>query len=72
MIYETAIENINESDAFTKHLGMFTHPKGAHLTKRTKQLGEWLEQRIDAGTWNYSRVLEKSPAPTTGVRNSRG
>jgi glycine C-acetyltransferase len=72
MTYDTAIENINESDAFTKHLGMFTHPKGAHLTERTKLLGEWLEQRVEAGTWNYSRVLEKSPAPTTGVRNSRG
>jgi hypothetical protein len=70
MIYDTAIKNINESDAFTKHLGMFTHPKGAHLTERTKLLGDWLQQRIDAGTWNYSRVLEKSPAPTTEVKNS--
>jgi 7-keto-8-aminopelargonate synthetase-like enzyme len=72
MIYDDMTENINESDAFTKHLGMFTHPKGAHLTRRTQQLGDWLQQRMDVGTWNYSRVLEKSPAPTTGVKNSYG
>lgn len=72
MIYNNTIENINESDAFTKHLGMFTHPKGAHLIERTQVLGDWLQQRIDAGTWNYSRFLEKSPAPTTGVKNAHG
>ena len=72
MIYNNTIENINESDAFTKHLGMFTHPKGANLIERTQILGDWLQQRIDAGTWNYSRFLEKSPAPTTDVKNSRG
>lgn len=72
MIYDNTVKNINESEAFTKHLGMFTHPKGAHLIERTQQLGDWLEQRKDAGTWNYSRVLEKSPAPTTGVKNPRG
>ncbi|HEX8369832.1 MAG TPA: pyridoxal phosphate-dependent aminotransferase family protein [Pyrinomonadaceae bacterium] len=72
MIYDNTSKNINESDAFTKHLGMFTHPKGAHLTERTKLLGDWLQQRMDVGTWNYSRVLEKSPAPITGVKNSYG
>ena len=36
-----------ETDAFTKHLGMFAHPKGAHLTERTKPLGDWFQQRIE-------------------------
>lgn len=72
MIPDNTITNINESDAFTKHLGMFTHPKGAHLIDRTQILGDWLQQRIDAGTWNYGRFLEGSPTPTADVKNSRG
>ena len=72
MISHNTADNINDSDAFTKHLGMFTHPKGAHLTQRTQVLGDWLQQRIDAGTWNYSRFLEKSPTPVTGVKNTHG
>jgi glycine C-acetyltransferase len=72
MISHNTANNINESDAFTKHLGMFTHPKGAHLIERTELLGKWLEQRMELGTWNYGRFLEKSPAPVTGVKNSRG
>ena len=72
MISHNPIDNINESDAFTKHLGMFTHPKGANLIERTGLLGKWLGQRMDVGTWNYSRFLEKSPAPLTGVKNARG
>lgn len=72
MIYNNTIENINESDAFTKDMGMFTHPKGAHLIERTQVFGDWVQQRVDAGIWNYSRFLEKSPAPTTGVKNAHG
>ena len=72
MISHNTVNNINESDAFTKHLGMFTHPKGAHLIERTELLGRWLQERMELGTWNYSRFLEKSPAPVTGVKNGRG
>jgi glycine C-acetyltransferase len=64
--------SVNESDAFTKHLGMFTHPKGAHLIERTRPLGEWLDSRIDLGTWPYSRSLETSPDTTARVRSSNG
>lgn len=72
MISHNTADNINESDAFTKHLGMFTHPKGAHLIERTENLGRWLAQRKELGIWNYSRFLEKSPSPVTGVKNGRG
>ena len=65
-------ESVNESDAFTKHLGMFTHPKGAHLIERTRPLGEWLNSRIELGTWPYSRALETSPDTTARVRGSNG
>ncbi len=64
--------SVNESDAFTKHLGMFTHPKGAHLIERTRPLGEWLGRRIELGTWPYSRSLETSPDTTARVRSSNG
>lgn len=64
--------SVNESDAFTKHLGMFTHPKGAHLIERTRPLGDWLDSRIELGTWPYSRALETSPDTTARVRSSNG
>lgn len=68
----TGLSSVNESDAFTKHLGMFTHPKGAHLIERTRPLGRWLEQRIGLGTWPYSRSLETSPDTTARVQSSNG
>ena len=64
--------SVNESDVFTKHLGMFTHPKGSHLIERTRPLGEWLGRRIELGTWPYSRSLETSPDTTARVRSSNG
>ncbi|HYN86694.1 MAG TPA: aminotransferase class I/II-fold pyridoxal phosphate-dependent enzyme [Pyrinomonadaceae bacterium] len=64
--------SVNQTDAFTKHLGMFTHPKGAHLIERTRPLGEWLNQRVELGTWPYSRALETSPATDARVKSSNG
>ena len=61
--------SVNESDAFTKHLGMFIHPKGAHLIERTRPLGEWLDRRIELGTWPYSRSLQTSPDTTARVQS---
>lgn len=72
MLSESTISSIIETEAFTKHLGMFTHPKGAHLTERTQPLGAWLEQRIEFGTWPYSRSLETSPATEARLKNSNG
>ncbi|HEY9284635.1 MAG TPA: aminotransferase class I/II-fold pyridoxal phosphate-dependent enzyme [Pyrinomonadaceae bacterium] len=67
-----ATANLNETDAFTKHLGMFTHPKGAHLTERTRPLGDWLRQRVECGTWPYGRALETGPATEARVRSPNG
>lgn len=72
MSSESTISPLLETDAFTKHLGMFTHPKGAHLTERTKPLGDWLQQRIEFGTWPYSRALETSPATDARLKSSNG
>lgn len=72
MILEEVTININETEAFTKHLGMFTHPKGAHLTERTRPLGDWINQRIELNTWPYSRALEASPSPLTRVKSQNG
>lgn len=72
MILEEVTININETDAFTKHLGMFTHPKGAHLTERTRPLGDWIDQRIEFNTWPYSRSLETSPSPLSRVKSQNG
>ncbi len=68
----STIASILETDAFTKHLGMFTHPKGAHLTERTKPLGAWLEQRIEYGTWPYSRALATAPDTQARLISSNG
>jgi 7-keto-8-aminopelargonate synthetase-like enzyme len=64
--------SLNQSDAFTKHLGMFTHPKGAHLIERTQPLGRWLEQRIETKTWPYGRALETSPDAAARVNSPNG
>lgn len=72
MTFDLLSEDITTSEAFTKHLGMFTHPKGAHLTERTSHLGDWLDQRIGLGTWPYARALETSPATEARVRNQSG
>ena len=68
----TSTKSVNESDAFTKHLGMFTHPKGSHLIERTRPLGEWLQQRVELGTWPYSRSLETAPDATARVGSPNG
>lgn len=72
MTLQEATININETDAFNKHLGMFTHPKGAHLTERTRPLGDWINQRLEFSTWPYSRSLEASPASMTRIRSQNG
>src|SRR6185369_15691067 len=65
---ESLIDTAHE-DAFTKHLGMFIEPEGAHLTERTHPLGLWLKQRTLLNTWPYARSLELPPAPTTRIRS---
>jgi len=50
------------SAAFSKHLGVFANPKGAHLLDRTEPLGEWLDMRAELNTWPYARTLQGRPA----------
>lgn len=49
------------SAAFSKHLGLFANPKGAHLLDRTEPLGEWLDLRAELNTWPYARTLQGRP-----------
>ncbi|HEX8408632.1 MAG TPA: aminotransferase class I/II-fold pyridoxal phosphate-dependent enzyme [Thermoanaerobaculia bacterium] len=49
------------SAAFSKHLGLFANPKGAHLLERTEPLGEWLDLRAELNTWPYARTLQGRP-----------
>lgn len=63
------VENINDTEAFTKHLGMFIDPAGAHLTERTRPLGEWVGQRTALSTWPYARALESSPATMARLKS---
>ncbi|HYO16090.1 MAG TPA: pyridoxal phosphate-dependent aminotransferase family protein [Thermoanaerobaculia bacterium] len=60
-------ETIDPSAVFARHLGLFAFPRGAHLTERTKPLGEWLAQRTALNTWPYSRCLEGPPATETRI-----
>ncbi|MFL6213584.1 MAG: aminotransferase class I/II-fold pyridoxal phosphate-dependent enzyme [Blastocatellia bacterium] len=69
MTEQEEYERIHQTDAFTKHLGMFIEPEGAHLTKRTQPLGQWLAERTQFNTWPYARALEQAPAPTTRIRS---
>ena len=69
MIEQEEIMRIHQTDAFTKHLGMFVEPEGAHLTARTQALGAWLNERTQLNTWPYARALLQPPAPTTRIRS---
>lgn len=53
------------NDVFSKHLGVFANPKGAHLLERTEPLGEWLDRRAELNTWPYARTLQQRPASET-------
>ena len=69
MTEQEEFARIHQTDAFTKHLGMFIEPEGAHLTERTKPLGQWLTERTQFNTWPYARALEQAPTPTTRIRS---
>ena len=53
------------SPAFSKHLGLFTNPKGSHLLDRTRPLGDWLDLRAELNTWPYARTLQGRPGNVT-------
>src|SRR5688572_14237432 len=57
------------STAFSKHLGLFANPKGAHLLDRTAPLGEWLDLRAELNTWPYARTLQGRPAAETVLQS---
>jgi glycine C-acetyltransferase len=67
------IKESTESEAFTKHLGMFVHPRGPNLISRTRPVAHWIRQRTELSTWPYSRSLERPPTTTTALtsQNSR-
>ena len=54
--------SLHDSPAFTKHLGLFANPSGAHLLDRTRPLGDWLDLRMELNTWPYARTLQGRPA----------
>lgn len=53
------------SHVFSKHLGLFSNPKGTHLLDRTQPLGEWLDMRMELNTWPYARTLQARPNTET-------
>lgn len=63
-----AVVDTTVNDILSKHLGMFSHPKGAHLLERTRPMGEWLDLRAQLETWPYARTLTSAPqAETTAI-----
>ncbi|HYH10531.1 MAG TPA: pyridoxal phosphate-dependent aminotransferase family protein [Thermoanaerobaculia bacterium] len=64
---------VEETSAFTKHLGLFANPKGPHLLERTRELGQWLDLRTELNTWPYARTLQARPGTQTVLesQNSR-
>ncbi|HEX5716673.1 MAG TPA: pyridoxal phosphate-dependent aminotransferase family protein [Thermoanaerobaculia bacterium] len=68
----TLMDNHLVEEAFGKHLGLFAHPKGAHLTQRTRPLGEWLDLRAGLNTWPYARTLQDRPGTETRLESQNG
>jgi len=69
---ETLLDPSLVEEAFSKHLGMFAHPKGAHLTQRTRPLGEWIDMRTGLNTWPYARTLQGRPGAETHLESQNG
>ncbi len=69
---ETLLDSSLVEEAFGKHLGMFAHPKGAHLTQRTRPLGEWIDMRARLNTWPYARTLQQPPGNETRLESQNG
>ena len=61
-----------QTEAFTKHLGMFAFPKGANLIERTRPLGRWVDQRTSFSTWPYGRSLRSAPSTVTSLSSQNG
>ena len=57
------------SAAFSKHLGLFATPRGAHLLDRTQPLGDWLDLRAELNTWPYARTLQERPTTETVLQS---
>ncbi len=72
MDYNTLLDTDVVEEAFGKHLGLFAHPKGAHLTQRTRPLGEWLDLRAGLNTWPYARTLQQRPGTETRLESQNG
>jgi glycine C-acetyltransferase len=69
---ENLTDEAIQTEAFTKHLGMFAFPKGANLIERTKPLGRWVDQRTSFSTWPYSRSLQSAPSTVTSLSSQNG
>lgn len=69
---ETLLDSSLVEEAFSKHLGLFAHPKGAHLTQRTRPLGEWIDMRTGLNTWPYARTLQDRPGSETRLESQNG
>ena len=61
-----------QTEAFTKHLGMFAFHKGANLIERTKPLGRWVDERTNFSTWPYSRSLRGTPSTVASLSSQNG
>ena len=66
------VDNRLVEEAFGKHIGTFAHPKGSHLTQRTRPLGDWVEMRTELDTWPYARTLQERPETVTRLESQNG
>ena len=72
MSHPTVLNPALQNEAFGKHLGMFAHPSGAHLTERTQALGAWLDLRAELNTWPYARTLQGRAGAEARLRSQNG
>jgi len=48
---------------------MFVNPRGSHLTRRTRPLSEWIQQRTSLNIWPYARAIEQAPRTNTQIKS---
>lgn len=72
MTVSAVFETTSVAETLSKHLGMFSNPKGSHLLERTRPMGEWLDLRAQLETWPYARTLERAPQAETVAISQNG
>lgn len=68
----TGTRSLSQVGALSKSVAHFARPSGPNLLSRTEPFMKWLNTRIEADVWPYSRSFSGAPGTTSVVRKETG